>query len=613
MTRIRAHKGSLWHIYLFYMDSVDEIKQKLDIVDVVGEYVQLKKAGANFKGRCPFHNEKTPSFFVTPDRQIFHCFGCSEGGDMFTFLQKIEGIEFPEALRILAQKAGVQLQQFDPRATSQKNRLQDVCAEAAKFWQTILTSPAGKKASDYIKGRKIKTDTAEQFKLGYAPDSWDDTSKHLREKGYNETEIFQAGLTIRREKSTGYYDRFRDRLVFPIQDLHGNIVGFTGRTLKSDEQAKYINTPESPIYHKGRILYGLDKAKQAIRKIGYGVVVEGNMDAMTAHEAGYANVVACSGTALSQEQVILLKRYSDNVALCFDQDEAGQTAAKRSIDLLFSNEMNVKIIELVSGKDPDECIKNNIKDWEQSLRGAKTAMQFFFDRNLTPENLANIGKKKIAAKNVLTEIAKLPNKIEKDYWIKKLAEILSVADSILWESLPGIKSGREELQSKKSEPITSAKPIKTQELQFLERIMTILLNYPKLISYAEEHLAADVICNEDWRAFYKALIILYNENNQQLPKEKIFKWLEGGEQKLDRIYLNSLMILIDQEYEGFSADEIKKEIITLINSFKMHSLEDRMQELNQKLMQAEKAGQREVIDECIRQLQLYSDQLVKLK
>ncbi|NQT49723.1 DNA primase [Candidatus Kuenenbacteria bacterium] len=600
------------------MDSVDEIKQKLDIVTVVGEYVQLKKAGANFKGACPFHNEKSPSFFVTPDRQIFHCFGCSEGGDMFTFIQKIEGVEFPEALRILAKKAGVELKSFDPRTTSLKNKLQDVCSAAASFWHGNLTKSIGKKANDYIKQRGLNTDTVEKFKIGYAPDSWDLTMKHLLGEKFTETEIFQAGLTIKNDKG-GYYDRFRDRLIFPIQDLHGNMVGFTGRALKSDEPAKYINTPESLIYHKSKVLYGLDKAKKSIRQISYAVVVEGNMDVIACHQAGYENVVACSGTALTLDQIQLIKRYTPNVALCFDQDEAGQLAAQRSIDLLFSQEMNVKIVNVITGKDPDECIKNNPKDWEESLRKSKSAMQFYFDKYLTEEALQDINKKKVAAKNILQEISKIKDKIEKDHWIKKSAETLGVKENLLWESLPGGTRIQEYKNIKLKQnvdisPDQNEQPReKTKEEQYFERVITILLNYPELIAYAEDYFLPEMVHKAELQEFYKSLILYYNENVRELTKEQINQWIQTDGHQLSQGYLDSLVLYVDKIYEDFDLNQINLELVGLINSLKINFMTKKVSELSEKLNQAEKVGDHELIDKYIKDITVYSEQLAKLK
>lgn len=599
------------------MDQVDEIKQKLDIVSVVGEYVPLHKAGTNFKARCPFHNEKSPSFFVTPDRQIWHCFGCNIGGDMFTFVQKIEGIEFPEALRLLAQKAGVQLKQFDPRIASERNRLHDLCAEATRFWQDCLNSNFGLVAREYIARRNIQPKTVIDFKLGFAPDSWDATMKFLLGKGYKESEIFQAGLTVRKEKGTGFYDRFRYRLMFPIQDVNANVIGFTARTLKADEPAKYINTPESVLYHKSNVLYALDKAKKAIRENNYVIIVEGNMDALTAYEAGYKNIVACSGTALTIEQINLLKRYTNNFALCFDQDEAGQLAAERSIDLLFKAEVNTKIVQVVSGKDPDECIKKNPQDWEASLRQSKDVMKYYFDKYLTPENLANVMKKKQAVKVVLTQIVKMKNKIEQDHWLKELAKILQLEVNLLWDSLPkgsAAVGGKRDLSPKK-QIFPAGCAVKAEvnvANENLKMIFTILLNYPKHIAYVQEYLSPEMIEDKELAGFYKIVLACYNQN-QQLDRDRLIGVIDAENKIVSEDCFNGLVLLADKIYEGFTPSEIDTELFELLQTFRRKNILKKLGELRQQLALAEQNDEVESKNKLSREIGELNIQKQKLQ
>jgi len=544
------------------MDQVDEIKQKLDIIQVIGEYVQLKKAGVNWKGRCPFHNEKSPSFMVNPDKGIYHCFGCNEGGDIYSFIQKIEGIDFPEALRLLGGKAGVQLEQYDPRITSQKNSLLDICATATNHWQEILYTPKGKKALDYLQNRGLSEATIKAFKFGYALESWDDLFKYLKTKGFSELDIFLSGLTVEKSGGKGYYDRFRDRVTFPVFDIHSNVIGFSARTLNKDEVAKYINSPENPIYHKGKTLYGLEKAKQTIRDNGYAIIVEGNMDVVACHQAGFKNVIACSGTALTVDQIKILKRYTENIALCFDQDEAGQRAAQRSVDLLWDAEMNIKIVQLAYGKDPDECIKHDVKLWEQSLRSAKLVMQFYIDKYLTEEALSNINTKKSATKIVLAEVAKIKNKIEQAHWLKELANKLDLSEAIIRESIPNVTMIP---ALNKKQEVIAPKIEKTQDMKYLEKVFTILINHPQLIEYAEEFLSVEMIVSLELATFYKNLIIYYNKANRQITRKQLVECLAENKD-LPSSYLDSLVIYIDEVYEGFRIDDINNELIGLIQT-----------------------------------------------
>lgn len=422
---------------------VDEIKSKLDIVDVIQEYIQLKPAGANWKANCPFHNEKTPSFMVSRDKQIFHCFGCGEGGDVFTFVQKIENVDFPEALNLLAQKAGVKLKKLDPAMGSQKTKLMDICRLAAEFFhKALLSSREGQLARDYVAKRKLSPETLEEFKIGYAPDSWDLLLNLLRRRGYQDNDIFLAGLEVKNGRGQ-LYDRFRQRLMFPINDNHGNVVGFTGRILDSSKEnqgGKYVNTPQTLIYNKSLVVYGLDKAKQEIKKQDLAVVVEGNMDVIASHQAGVKNVIASSGTALTLEQLKILQRYTNNIALCFDADLAGQTAAERGIDTALSLGINVRIITLpkdLNGqavKDPDDCIKQGVGYWQEAIKKSQQVMEFYFAKvfqRFDPND--SVGKKEIAAK-LLKQIAKLPSRLEQNHWLGQLSGKLGVPDAIMQET-----------------------------------------------------------------------------------------------------------------------------------------------------------------------------------
>ena len=351
-------------------DNVSKIKDRLDVVDVISGYLKLQKAGMNFKARCPFHNEKTPSFVVSPERQVWHCFGCSAGGDIFTFIQQIEGVEFPEALRVLAAKAGIELESFNTAAKDDKTRLYEVCESATKFFEKQFHSNTGKLALEYLKNRGVADSTIQEFRLGFAPNDWDSLGTFLRDCGYSENEIVEAGLAIKRTDGSGAYDRFRSRIMFPIFDLNGQVVGFTGRILQLEngnwklenaqaEPAKYINTPQTRIYDKSRILYGLNKAKMDIKQADQCILVEGNMDALMSYQAGVKNVVASSGTALTPNHLSLLHRYTTNLGFCFDTDQAGAMATKRGIGLALGQNFNIKVVEInvIECNDPADLIQ----------------------------------------------------------------------------------------------------------------------------------------------------------------------------------------------------------------------------------------------------------------
>jgi len=597
------------------MEPKEEIKQKLDILTFVGEYLELKRTGINYKGRCPFHKEKTPSFFVSPDRGTFHCFGCGAHGDIFTFAQKMEGLEFPEALKLLAKKTGVVLSEFNPEAASQRNRLLDICAAAALFWQEKLKSGSGEKALIYLQKRQVKKETIENFKIGYAPDSWDETNKFLQSRKFTEQEIFLAGLTVKKESGYGFYDRFRDRVMFPITDVHGNIVGFTGRALKNEESAKYVNTPESQIFHKGKILFALDRAKSQIREKNYAIIVEGNMDAITCHEFNYQNVVACSGTALTSEQILLLKRYTNNVALCFDQDSAGQTAAERSIDLLLAEEMNVKVIKILSGKDPDECLKKDLPAWEKSLREAKEVMMFYFEKHLTDENLANISTKKEAVGFILKKIRQIKDKIEQEHWLKKLSAISGVSLDVLWQSLGNKTENNRLISSKKSlmtgEENIEKKQLISSEKDVLYRIFSIVANNPQHLSLIIPRITAEMIEDDFLAEFYKSLILFYNQSvEMDLPIfwKKLAESLKAEQRK----NFDEMLLYFEKNYENFDKTKISEELLALLNSFNQNFHRQKIAYYTEELNKSENLEQPEKIQMILKKLKEHNDHLVSL-
>jgi len=333
------------------MSPAEEVKSRLDIIDVVSEYFPLKPAGANWRARCPFHEERTPSFMVSKSKQIWHCFGCGEGGDIFSFVMKQEGLEFPDALRLLADKAGVRLKAEDPTIRSERQRLMALLEAAVVFWSEVLwREVSAKSAMSYlVEERKLKPETIRAWRLGYASDSWEALINHLVKLGYKEEEMIKSGVAIRKmeTRGRGAYDRFRNRIIFPIANTSGQIIGISGRTLSSSEtEAKYVNTPETLLYYKGQVLYGLDKAKTSVKQQNLAIIVEGNMDAIASHETGVANVVASSGTALTQDQVRLLKRFTDNLAFAFDADAAGESATLRGLVMALSDGCQVSLIRL---------------------------------------------------------------------------------------------------------------------------------------------------------------------------------------------------------------------------------------------------------------------------
>ncbi|MBN1779143.1 MAG: DNA primase, partial [Candidatus Buchananbacteria bacterium] len=578
---------------------IDEIKARVDVVDLISEYIRLKQSGTNWKGLCPFHNEKSPSFMVSRDKQIWHCFGCSEGGDIFTFIQKIEGVEFAESLKILAQRAGVKLQNQNPESISQKNSLVDICSLAASFWHKILLdSPKAQIARDYLNKRGVTNETIVDFKLGYAPDSWDVTSNFLDSKGFKANDIFLAGLTVKKDRGAGFYDRFRDRIMFPIADLHGRVVGFSGRTLKSDESAKYINTPQTDIYNKSLVIYNLNAAKGEIKSKNLAIMVEGQMDVVSTWQAGTKNVVASSGTAMTLEQVQILKRYTNNLAIAFDADLAGQSAAKRGIDIALSQELNVKVIILPTGvKDPDECIKKNPADWFLAIENAKSIMDYYFEQMSINYDLTKPEGKKETAKILLPVINKIGNKIEQEYWLKKLASLLNSSEDVLKEMLTKVRPVG--LVTRTVKPaVAQASAKKDRQLMLAENLVALLLKYPQNLAYCVDALGPEFIDQNNIADLYKKLIIYYTTNINSGEKDFVYSDFKQqiGDSALQDL-ADVLILLAEKDFFDFDDDSVKKEVGNIIHDLKQGFYRQKISELQNQINTAEQLGQKEKVNE----------------
>jgi len=496
---------------------IEDIKNRLDIVEVISSYIKLQKAGANYKALCPFHSEKTPSFFVSPARQIWHCFGgCSTGGDVFKFVMQIEGIEFGDALRMLAKRAGVELKPIRPELRTERQRLYEICELAAKFFERQLEgSSTGKEAKKYLLSRGISEESVKKWRLGYSPESWQGLSDFLVSRGYKNEEIIKAGLAIKREENIGEisansptYDRFRGRIIFPLFDLNSQVVGFSGRVFEKvqsplsrkqkfsrnlkfkvqneKEAAKYVNTPNTILYDKSRLLYGLDKAKLEIRKKDFCILVEGNIDLIMAHQAGSGNTVATCGTALTSEQLKILKRYTSNLLAAFDMDIAGETATKRGIDLAQLEGFNIKVVKLAQGKDPAEIIYENKKEWEEALKKAESIYEFYFETAFHDANPKTAEGKKKISKSLLPALKRIPNKIEQTHWIQELSKRLKVREEDIREELKKVRVGANNPAADPEKERTPP-PKKSRKELLEERLLTLVLKSPQNLSLVTEN------------------------------------------------------------------------------------------------------------------------------
>jgi len=412
------------------MNDVEEIKSRLNIVDVIGGYVKLSAAGSNnYKALCPFHHEKTPSFVVNEERQVFHCFGCGKGGDIFTFVQEIEGVNFREALKILADRAGVTLKGFDQKKNQEKSQVRDIIKEAVAIFRKNLKAPAGKEARKYLKERGTSERIIEKFSLGFALNDWRELLNSLNQSGFKNEEIKKAGLAIESEKSPGrFYDRFRNRIMFPIFNSFGEPLGFSGRVLPGDtsKMGKYINTPQTEVYDKSQAIYGINLAKNSIKQHDRCILLEGNLDVVMSHLAGVENAVATCGTAVTEGQLKIIQRYSNNIAFAFDIDDAGIEASKKGIDLALSLGSNAEAINLgVTGKgnkDVADIVQKKPQEWKALAKKAKPAMEYYFEIILKGYRKKNTNQRRNSLEELLDKILLLPSKIDQSYYLEKLAD-----------------------------------------------------------------------------------------------------------------------------------------------------------------------------------------------
>jgi len=415
------------------MDEIEQIKQKIDLVDFISQHISLKRAGRNFKALCPFHQEKTPSFIVSPERQIWHCFGaCNDGGDIFKFLMKWENIDFYSALKILAQKAGIKLEKFRVQSSEfrEKEKIYEINHLASELYHYLLISHrVGQKALDYLKQRGISQASIKKFALGYAPDSWQTVLPFLKKKGYGEEEIEKAGLIIH---ATRYYDRFRGRIIFTLKDHRENVVGFSGRTLEPDlKGAKYINTPETPTYHKSDLLYGLDLAKKAIRQANEVIITEGEFDVISSFQTGIENIVAIKGSALTENQARLLKRFTENITLALDADLAGEEATRRGVETADQIGLFVKVIQLPKGEDADSLIRKKINHWQKIVKASMPIYDFFLNSAFNRFQAEKPQGKREIARELLPIWAKISDPILQAHYLKILAQKLKISEESL--------------------------------------------------------------------------------------------------------------------------------------------------------------------------------------
>jgi DNA primase len=468
------------------MSDIDEIKSRVNVADFIGKRVTLKKTGRNFKGLCPFHNEKTPSFIVSPERESWHCFGCGKGGDILAFVMEYDHVDFVEALESLAELAGVKLTRRvgDTPEVKLKQKIFEVNHLASEYYQYILTKhKLGENALTYLKGRGVSDKSMSTFGLGYSPNSWDALSGYLRKKGYEEELLEKAGLTIKRSGSSGYYDRFRGRVMFTLKDHRGNVVGFSGRIMEKDVKdlpaqagAKYINTSETPVYIKGNVLYGLDVTKGAIQKENEAIVMEGELDLISSFQAGISNVVAIKGSALTEGHVNLIRRYTEKLVFALDSDMAGDAASRRGIEIADRAGLDMRVVILSSGKDPDEAVRENASAVKKAIKEAVPIYDYFITSAMKRFDVSTAFGKKKVSEELLPILAKIENPIVQGHYVKKLGQAIDSSEETIMESMRRLSRGHGltvEHAENQAAPTTRSQKLETYLLALLLQGKTI--------------------------------------------------------------------------------------------------------------------------------------------
>ena len=531
----------------FPEELVNEVIQANDIVDIVSGYVRLKRSGSSFMGCCPFHREKTPSFHVSADKQLYHCFGCNAGGGVIQFIMNAEGLDFPDALRFLADKSGIRLPEGDEdkgdERYKRKQKMYEMNKDAARYFRECLLSQEGQAAQEYLKKRQLDGKTIAAFGLGFAPKGWDGVLKHLRAKGYDRSLIVESGLCTMNEKGH-VYDRFRERVMFPIFDVRGNITGFTGRILSGDA-AKYMNSPESIVFDKGKNLYGLNLAKKSNR--GYYILVEGNMDVISLHQAGINAAVAACGTAFTRDQAKLIAK--STVYLCFDGDGAGQKALDRAAEIFREFDTKLKVIELRDVKDPDDFIKKfGAEEFENAITKAKTLMEYKMDMLIRGVDLGDTSQKLEMLQGASKLLSTITNAVEREVYVTRLSAKTGIsADAINSETKKASrKNERKEVTSQLrkavGEPIGEVRKKNKRRTVAEAGFLSMITDGAKIYSQFDGRFTQDSFSEEIHKQIFNHICTYYNEKIDCDCQDYLMKALQGHEKELSNVLMSALNV-----------------------------------------------------------------------
>ncbi|MEK7586767.1 MAG: DNA primase [Patescibacteria group bacterium] len=566
------------------LSSVEKIKSRLNIVEVVGSYLKLEKAGANFRARCPFHNEKSPSFFVSPARDTFHCFGCSKGGDIISFVEEIEGLDFIGALKVLAERAGVELEPFKVSDFGAKEKLYEVMAEAVRFYTLKLAEHS--EAQNYLLKRGVKAETIKEFQIGFAPTEWQALGDYLSKKGYTLEQAEQAGLVVKstkEESRSKYYDRFRSRIMFPINDSSGRAVGFSGRIFgeQKTDTAKYVNSPETLLYNKSRLLFGYDKARMAIRRADFVVLVEGQFDLVMSHQAGLKQTVAVSGTAFSREHLNLIKRLTNNIVMAFDPDSAGLNAGRRVVMMALAEGFEVKIAELPAGVDPADLAARNANEWLIRVKESRQIIDFYL-ATFTKSEPDRRKRAHLFRKELYPLLAILNNRIDESIFVSKVADNLGLPEAVVMADVTELKTRN---------PVTSFSQKETGE--------TVISEIKAPNKTRKERLEEKIIGLIFWAESLGSSVLPLSEVKQR------FKVVDFSAEK-DRL-------ILEAELNYSDSARLETEFKELLKQVEIEGLKEELAEVFRQLKTAESSGDTSQVDSWLKKCQDISREINNLR
>lgn len=593
------------------MDEIEQIKARVNIVELIQEYLPLKKAGVNFKGVCPFHQEKSPSFMVSEERGIWHCFGCDKGGDIFKFVMEKEGWEFKEALEFLAQKAGVTLQKSKSKEKNSSDTLYEIHQKAAQFYHYLLTEhELGKKALEYLHKRGITDETIKTFQIGYAPQSWESLTRFLKKRGYTVEQLVESGLCVASKR--GCYDRFRGRVVFPLSDVRNRIMGFSGRILGVGEP-KYINSPQTPIFDKGRFLLGLNLTKGPVKEKNQAIIVEGEMDMLMSYQAGVKQVTASKGTALTEFQVETLKKYTDTILLCFDTDLAGDAAARRGIEIADKAGLNIKVIQFEDAKDPAELILKDPKLWQDAVESAIPIYDYYLQSAEKRFKIKSPEGKRAIFRELAPIWKKISDPIQKDQYTQRLANLLMVKEDTIQKEIekdhptvtnqPAIS-----LQKPAAAPAKTEKSTPADRRKALERyLVALLLHIPVEHTYVP-NFPETLITQEELKQIYVLLVLHLDSISFQAKSFKINEFAgnlpDDIRQVVDQLYL----MQIDEKLSD--KNHWQKELDTVVQELKKMLIKTSLEKLTLQIKNAQEFENMETLEVLNRR---FRDLSLKLK